>query len=132
MVARTRLSLAAVARARSDLVAAAGHLVEADALFRVLRVPYWAERATALAREWDVSLGEDPRPAVAVVRRGEADLFQTLQTHLDALNLGEVIWDRRAVERRRRPAEGVAERRRQDRRRPRPTTWDTLGFLVAP
>jgi DNA-binding NtrC family response regulator/tetratricopeptide (TPR) repeat protein len=132
MVARTHLSLAAVSRGRGDLAAAARHLVEAEALFRVLRVPYWADRATALAREWGVPLGDDPRPALAVVRRGEADLFQTLQTHLDALNLGQVIWDRRTAERRRRPAGGLTERRRQDRRRPLPTTWDTLGFLVAP
>ena len=71
-------------------------------------------------------------PALAIVRRGEVELFDTLQGHLNALNLGQVIWDRRVGDRRREPAASPLERRRQDRRRSRPATWDTLGFLVSP
>ena len=133
MVGRTRLALATLAQSRRDLAGAAAHLREAHALFRVLRIEPWLARAADLAREWGLVLEEEAlQPALAVVRRGEAELFEMLQGHLNALNLGQVIWDRREGERRREPAASPRERRRQDRRRARPPTWDTLGFLVSP
>ena len=133
MVGRTRLALAALAQARRDPAGALAHLQDAHAVFRVLKVEPWVARAVALAREWGLTLDEATlRPALGVVRRGEAELFEVLQGHLEALNLGQVIWDRRVVERRREAAASPRERRRQDRRRARPSTWDTLGFLVSP
>jgi tetratricopeptide (TPR) repeat protein len=133
MAGRTRLGLAELAQARRDPAGALSHLREAHALFRVLKVDPWLGRAVALAREWGLALEEETlRPALAVVRRGEAELFATLQGHLEALNLGQVIWDRRVAERRREAAASPSERRRQDRRRGRPPTWDTRGFLVSP
>jgi hypothetical protein len=133
MIGRTRLSLAQLAHARRDAETAARHLGEAHALFRVLHVPYWLDRTTALGQEWSVPLADEAvQPALAVVRRGEAELFEMLRAHLDALNLGGVIWDRRVGERRRRQASRVPDRRGEARRRPLPTTWDTLGFLLSP
>jgi transcriptional regulator with AAA-type ATPase domain/tetratricopeptide (TPR) repeat protein len=133
MVGRTRLSLAQVAHARHDAETAASHLGEAHALFRVLHVPHWLDRTAALGQEWSVALADETaQPALAVVRRGEAELFEMLRGHLDALNLGGVIWDRRVGDRRRRQASRVPDRRGQDRRRPLPPTWDTLGFLLSP
>jgi hypothetical protein len=133
LVGRTRLELARLAQARQDLIGAAEHLGQAHALFRVLKVEAWLARTAGLARQWGLVLEEAAlHPALAVVRRGEAELFEMLQGHLNALNLGQVIWDRRLAERRREPASSPRERRRQERRRARPATWDTLGFLVSP
>ncbi len=133
LVGRTRLSLARLAEARSDAAGAARHLGEAHALFRVLRLSHWIERAERLARELGVALPEEVlQRRVAIVRRGETELFETLSEHVDALDLAQVIWDRRAGERRRGAQAGGPERRRQERRRPTPPSWETLGFLVAP
>jgi CheY-like chemotaxis protein len=41
-----------------------------------------------------------PFPYVAIVRRGEVRLFEALRTMLEAQGIAEVIWDRRAGERR--------------------------------
>jgi hypothetical protein len=69
----------------------------------------------------------------AVVRRDEAEIYQSLQhSFVDELALVEVIWDRRVAQRRAKPQGGVeAERRRGERRRPLPPTWTTLGFVIA-
>ncbi len=70
--------------------------------------------------------------SVAVVRRGETEVFQTLQDRLAELQLAEVIWDRRVGDRRTPPsALAVPERRRRDRRTPAPVTWGPLGFVLA-
>ena len=99
----------------------------------MLKVEAWLARTAGLARQWGLALEEESlHPALAVVRRGEAELFEMLQGHLTALNLGQVIWDRRVGDRRREPAISTRERRRHERRRARPATWDTLGFLVSP
>jgi DNA-binding NtrC family response regulator/tetratricopeptide (TPR) repeat protein len=133
LVGRTRLELARLAQARQDPAGALPHLREAHALFRVLKVEAWLARTAGLARQWGLALEEESlHPALAVVRRGEAELFEMLQGHLTALNLGQVIWDRRVGDRRREPAISTRERRRHERRRARPATWDTLGFLVSP
>lgn len=67
-----------------------------------------------------------------VVRRGEVDLFRTLQDHFEEPGLARVVWDRRIGDRRTtaRPVEG--DQRRRSRRRPPPYTWDKLHFLRVP
>jgi hypothetical protein len=56
------------------------------------------------------------RRELFIVARDRADLYRYLsQTFADAENV-EVIWDRRADERRRLSARGAAERRRRERR----------------
>jgi DNA-binding NtrC family response regulator/tetratricopeptide (TPR) repeat protein len=133
MVGRTHLSLAGLAAARGNPEGATRHLQEAHALFRALRVPHWLERAAELTRTLGLTVSEEAiRPALAVVRRGDVELFRALEEHGAALNLARVIWDRRWGERRREPEPAAVERRRSDRRRPTPGSWDTLGFLVAP
>jgi DNA-binding NtrC family response regulator/tetratricopeptide (TPR) repeat protein len=134
LVGRTRISLARLAQARQDPTGVARQLREAYAAFRLLRVPRYVAEVERLAGELAVPLETvDIAPQHAVVRRGEADLFATLKEHEEALNLGQVIWDRRHRERRQRagPA-GPSDRRREERRRPTPPTWEALGFLVGP
>jgi hypothetical protein len=68
---------------------------------------------------------------VAIVRRGETDVFRTLTERIVQSHLAEVIWDRRTTERRVGPAaENPTDRRRQDRRRVPRGTWGTLGFIL--
>jgi hypothetical protein len=69
----------------------------------------------------------------AVVRRGETEIYQTLQqTFAEELDLMEVLWDRRVAERRAKRQGGVEPERRQgERRRSLPPTWATLGFVIA-
>ncbi len=133
MVGRTRLSLADLAHAQGDREAAATQLQAAHAAFRLLRVPEYVERAERLARSIAVSLAaEDTRPHLAVVRRGEEEIFGILQAHREQLHLDQVIWDRRSEARRRVSGPVAPERRTQERRGPTPGTWDTLGFLLPP
>jgi tetratricopeptide (TPR) repeat protein len=133
LVAWTRLALARLAHARNDRPDVARQLGEAYAAFRMLRIPHYVAETERLARELAVSLEDEPiPPGLAIVRRGEAELFATLQEHLEALNLRQVIWDRRREERRDRVEPGAPDRRRDERRGPAPLTWDALGFLVAP
>jgi TonB family protein len=68
--------------------------------------------------------------SLAIVRRGEWEVFRTLRARARATGT-EVIWDRRRGERRLQEA-GVPERRRADRRRPPPRTWRSLGFVLVP
>jgi DNA-binding NtrC family response regulator/tetratricopeptide (TPR) repeat protein len=126
MLGRTDLALAELAEARGDSGAAAHRLQDAYAIFRVLGVPSYVERAVGLAARLGVSLSEGAtEPRVAIVRRGEEELFRTLADHLAALNLSRVIWDRRGELA---PAALSAD----DRRGPSPASWDALGFLLAP
>ncbi|MGH7319864.1 MAG: hypothetical protein ACRELA_09625, partial [Candidatus Rokuibacteriota bacterium] len=133
MVGRTRLSLAELAHAHGDREAAATQLQAAHATFRLLRVPEYVARAERLARSIAVSLAaEDTRPHLAIVRRGEEEIFRILQAHREQLNLEQVIWDRRGESRRREGQPVAPDRRGQERRAPTPGTWDTLGFLLPP
>jgi hypothetical protein len=64
----------------------------------------------------------------AIVRRSWTVTFERLTKTTD-----RVMWDRRVAERRVRMevSAGGTERRRGERRRPPPGSWDTKGFLVA-
>jgi DNA-binding NtrC family response regulator/tetratricopeptide (TPR) repeat protein len=133
MMGRTRVWLAEVARARGDRTRAGRELQTAHALFRVLDVPHYVGRVERLARELDTLLSDETlAPHLAIVRRGEAELFQTLTEHLEALGLRQVVWDRRVAERRGAGASLDADRRQGERRRATPDAWDRLGFLFAP
>ena len=66
-------------------------------------------------------------PCLVVVRQGERDLFEGLTAI--ARDTVTIVWDRRLTERRTASQPATAERRRQDRRQPPPSTW-ALGFLV--
>ena len=71
-------------------------------------------------------------PCVAVVRRGETEVFRILRDRITNLDLADVIWDRRIEERRTAPSHALAsERRRRARRGPPPVTWAPLGFALA-
>jgi hypothetical protein len=64
-----------------------------------------------------------------VVRRGAMHRFQSLKkktAHLDV----EVVWDQREGERRQATAAPTGERRRHERRRTPPFTWDMADFVV--
>lgn len=68
---------------------------------------------------------------MAIVRRGEVDVFRTLTERIVQSQLAEVIWDRRTTNRRVEPGvESPTERRRQDRRQAPHGTWGTLGFVL--
>jgi hypothetical protein len=81
--------------------------------------------------------GAAPR-FVAVVRRGETEVYRLLKGYLERRGLVEVIWDRRLAERRQAiPPSGLppgGERRRADRRSPAPAragAYRLLGFFLA-
>jgi len=133
MAGRAHLALAELAQARGSAADALAHLQEAYSLFRIMRVARYVDRAEALARELGLTLSEElTNPYLAVVRRGEGELFRTLEAHMAELNVGQVIWDRRTGERRHAPQPATPERRRADRRRPASSAWDNLGFLLSP
>ena len=73
---------------------------------------------------------------LAVVRRGQEDLFYTLQENFDKRGLAQTLWDRRTEQRRGqgRSTGGTdsSERRRADRRGLLADTWATLGFVFSP
>jgi hypothetical protein len=66
-----------------------------------------------------------------VVKRGEFQRFDDLYKVFVPNGAADVVWDRRLRERRRaKPSADVAERRRVERRSPRPISWTGLGFVV--
>lgn len=71
---------------------------------------------------------------VAVVRRGEAETYETLAETFGVCRrpLVEIIWDRRHGDRRRQEQPTSLERRCRDRRGPQPLTWSALGFVMLP
>ena len=73
-------------------------------------------------------------PYLAVVRRGETEVYRMLKDYLGRRGLVDVVWDRRVGERRRatRPRTAGADRRAGDRRRdpPRHPAYRTLGFFL--
>ena len=79
--------------------------------------------------------GEKPS-YVAVVRRGQEDLFYTLQENFDKRGLARTLWDRRTEQRRGRDRSangaGSSDRRHGDRRGLLPDTWATLNFVFSP
>jgi hypothetical protein len=71
---------------------------------------------------------------LVIVRRGEPDRFQALETIFETDPEVTVCWDRRQAWRRlgRQPPPDAPDRRRtRDRRRPPPVTWTALDFVVA-
>jgi hypothetical protein len=68
-----------------------------------------------------------------VVRRGEAEVFESFLHARDELGLGYVLLDRRLGERRSAAeADPRGPERRQGERRGRPPAiWDELGFMLA-
>jgi len=70
-------------------------------------------------------------PHLVVVGRGQQGRFQFLQEHLAEPGFVEVIWDRRALERRNAYEGCVLDRRCGERRQPLPVTWTALAFVVA-
>jgi hypothetical protein len=71
--------------------------------------------------------------AVIVVRTGAVDRFAALRAAFAPEGI-DVVWDRRAGDRRRGAAgkAASADRRRRDRRGPVPASWALLDFLVVP
>src|SRR5512145_2353729 len=68
---------------------------------------------------------------VVVVRRGETELFKTLQREFSHVPHVEVIWDRRSGERRAKRVEASkAERRQRTRRARPPAMWEVQGYLL--
>lgn len=75
-----------------------------------------------------------PARYIAVVRRGETEIYRLLKEYLEARGVAEVVWDRRAGERRLAAGapQSLDERRRTDRRRT-PVglgTSQALGFFI--
>jgi len=70
--------------------------------------------------------------ALIVVRTGAVDRFAALRSAFAPEGV-EVVWDRRAGERRRFSEEAPgSDRRRRDRRGSEPASWTLLDFLVVP
>jgi hypothetical protein len=70
---------------------------------------------------------------IAIVRRGETSVLRTLLRALGARpGPIQIIWDRRASQRRKARRAGAPERRRGERRRPLPAMWRRLGYFFAP
>jgi hypothetical protein len=71
---------------------------------------------------------------LAVVRRGETEIYRMLKDYLGRRGLVDVVWDRRVGDRRGnpRPQAPAADRRSGDRRRdpPHEPTARTLGFFL--
>lgn len=68
-------------------------------------------------------------PIRMVVRRGALRRFSALKERTAELPV-VVTWDRRQADRRHAPGDIARERRRTDRRRTPPFTWDVADFLV--
>jgi hypothetical protein len=69
---------------------------------------------------------------IAVVRRGETEVYRILKEYLEARGLVEVVWDRRLDDRRHRDTSAPEERRNRDRRGATPTaSTRALGFFIA-
>jgi hypothetical protein len=71
--------------------------------------------------------------ALIVVRAGAVDRFAALRAAFGPEGV-EVVWDRRAGDRRRsaQSLDSTPERRRRDRRGSEPPSWTLLDFLVVP
>jgi hypothetical protein len=69
---------------------------------------------------------------LAVVQRGRDDVYRTLKTEFEERAIVDVTWDRRREERRRETRPVGRERRRANRRRGTPATWQALGFVLVP
>jgi hypothetical protein len=70
---------------------------------------------------------------VVIVRRGETELFNTLQREFGEVPQVQVIWDRRTRDRRAaRPGARGIERRGRDRRSRPPAIWQIQGYLLVP
>jgi hypothetical protein len=69
---------------------------------------------------------------IVIVRRGEAEVFRSLQEHFgQGPDPTPVIWDRRVRDRRVVIQDVAVERRRGERRAPLDaTTWNRRGFIV--
>ncbi|HEV8309394.1 MAG TPA: hypothetical protein VGW35_17175 [Methylomirabilota bacterium] len=73
-----------------------------------------------------------PPRYLAVVRRGETDVYRLLKQYLEARGIAHVVWDRRTEERRRASDAGRPDRRRGERRGPaRGAGGHALGFFIA-
>jgi hypothetical protein len=70
---------------------------------------------------------------IAVVRRGESEVYQLLKEYLEARGVAEVVWERRAGDRRfrARASAASAERRGADRRGSPRGAATPLGFFIA-
>ena len=71
---------------------------------------------------------------IAVVRRGETEVYRLLKEYLQARGVAEVVWDSRESERRfqAEATPNPGERRRSDRRGPPlGASSRTLGFFIA-
>jgi hypothetical protein len=67
---------------------------------------------------------------VVIVRRGETELYKTLQREFTQVPKVRVLWDRRSGDRRGRRVAPRAERRQQrDRRSRPPAMWEIQGYL---
>jgi hypothetical protein len=67
--------------------------------------------------------------AELIVRRGALRRFERLKRATADLPV-TITWDRRLQDRRTSTADVARERRRKDRRRPPPFTWEVADFLV--
>jgi hypothetical protein len=67
--------------------------------------------------------------AELIVRRGALRRFDKLKQATADLPV-RVSWDRRLEERRSAATDVARDRRRKDRRKPPPFTWDVADFLV--
>ena len=70
---------------------------------------------------------------LAVVRRGETEVYRILKEYLEARGLAQVVWDRREEQRRRGAGpSAVSDRRRTGRRGPtHDVAYRTIGFFLA-
>jgi hypothetical protein len=74
------------------------------------------------------------RRYLAVVHRGETEVYRILKEYLEARGLVQVVWDRREEQRRggAEPSAAQSDRRRADRRGPtHDVAHRTLGFFLA-
>jgi hypothetical protein len=72
------------------------------------------------------------RPYLAVVRRGDSEVFRRLVAQFQHHPEVTVIWDRRQGDRRAAPADVALERRRADRRVTPAADWTAARFILAP
>ena len=66
---------------------------------------------------------------LVIVRRGAVERFRVLQETF-AEEPVEIMWDRRAGDRRQRRSPPTTDRRRRERRGPPPVTWTALDFVM--
>jgi hypothetical protein len=112
-------------------------LRDAEARFPFLgRLPSWRRRREAPPAPAAVIVASRSlrTPYFIIVRRGQTELFRTLQQDFkEAPHLVRVIWDRRSHERRRGTGRTTGSNRRQaDRRARPPAAWEVFGFILAP